>query len=296
MNHRSTIVGAAVAIVVLQRIGAAQAPLDPRLQAAVTLAQSGRTDSARAVVRRLLATLSPQDTIYPEALYVQGGMLAADPHSAATSLQRVVVEYSRSPWADDALLRLSQLYEAQNDPASAIQSVERLRRDYPDSPLLARAAFVGARSAFDLRDEARGCSYIRDALAGAGDDIEFKNQVAFYSERCQTSNTPVATTSASVDTQARRRASGGVGGAGGAGGGGGGGHFAVQVLMGKSAREIDDMLNRLKTLGYAAHVVRDSSGYMKVRVGPYATRDAAQRAQGQLKTRFGGQPFLVEEP
>jgi cell division septation protein DedD len=56
------------------------------------------------------------------------------------------------------------------------------------------------------------------------------------------------------------------------------------------------MLSRLKTLGYAAHVVRDSSGYMKVRVGPYPTRDAAQRAQGQLKTRFGGQPFLVEEP
>jgi sporulation related protein/tetratricopeptide repeat protein len=282
VNHRSTIVGAAVAIVVLSRIGAAQAPLDPRLQAAVTLAQSGRTDSARAMVRRLLATLSPQDTIYPEALYVQGSMLAEDPHSAATSLQRVVVEYSRSPWADDALLRLSQLYEAQNDPASAIQSVERLRRDYPDSPLLPRAAFVGARSAFDLRDEARGCSYIRDALAGAGDDIEFKNQVAFYSERCQTSSTSVATTSASVDTQARR--------------GSGGSRFAVQVLMGKSAPQIDDMLSRLKSLGYAAHVVRDSSGYMKLRVGPYATRDAAQRAQSQIKTRFGGQPFLVEEP
>lgn len=282
MNHRRTVVVAAAAIVALQRFVAAQTPLDPRLQAAVTLAQSGRTDSARAMVRRLLATLSPQDTIYPEALYVQGSMLAAEPHSAATSLQRVVVEYSRSPWADDALLRLSQLYEAQNDPASAIQSVERLRRDYPDSPLLPRAAFVGARSAFDLRDEARGCSYIRDALAGAGDDIEFKNQVAFYSERCQTSSTSAATTSASVDTQARR--------------GSGGGRFAVQVLMGKSAPQIDDMLSRLKSLGYAAHVVRDSSGYMKVRVGPYTTRDAAQRAQSQIKTRFGGQPFLVEEP
>lgn len=280
MNHRCAVLATVVALTALHRVGAAQAPLDPRLQAAVTLAQSGRTDSARAVVRRLLTSLSPQDSIYPEALYVQGGMLASDPRSAATSLQRVIVEYSRSSWADDALLRLSQLYEAQNDPASAIQSVERLRRDYPDSPLLPRAAFVGARSAFDLRDEGRGCSYIRDALAGAGDDIEFKNQVAFYSERCQTSSTSVAAKSTSVDTQARRAA----------------GRFAIQVLMGKSAPQIDDMMNRLRTLGYAAHVVRDSSGYMKVRVGPYPTRDAAQRAQGQLKTRFGGQPFLVEEP
>jgi cell division septation protein DedD len=56
------------------------------------------------------------------------------------------------------------------------------------------------------------------------------------------------------------------------------------------------MLTRLKTLGYTAHVVRDSSGYLKVRVGPYATRDAAQRAQAQLKVRLGGQPFVVEEP
>lgn len=280
MNHRCAVLAAAVVLGAFHRVAAAQAPLDPRLQAAVTLAQSGRTDSARAVVRRLLTSLSPQDSIYPEVLYVQGGMLASDPQSAATSLQRVVVEYGRSSWADDALLRLSQLYEARNDPASAIQSVERLRRDYPDSPLLPRAAFVGARSAFDLRDEGRGCSYIRDALAGAGDDVEFKNQVGFYSERCQASSTSVAVTSTSVDTQARRAA----------------GRFAVQVLMGKSAPQIDDMLNRLKTLGYAAHVVRDSSGYMKVRVGPYATRDAAQRAQGQLKTRFGGQPFLVEEP
>jgi tetratricopeptide (TPR) repeat protein len=280
VNHRCAVLAAAVVLAALHRVAAAQAALDPRLQAAVTLAQAGRTDSARAVVRRLLITLSPQDSVYPEALYVQGGMLSSDPQSAATSLQRVVVEYSRSSWADDALLRLSQLYEAQNDPASAIQSVERLRRDYPDSPLLPRAAFVGARSAFDLRDEGRGCSYIRDALAGAGDDVEFKNQVGFYSERCQTSSAAVAATSTGVDTQSRRAA----------------GRFGVQVLMGKSAPQIDDMLSRLKTLGYAAHVVRDSSGYMKVRVGPYPTRDAAQRAQGQLKTRFGGQPFLVEEP
>jgi len=284
VNLRCTVVVAFVTIGALHRNVAGQTALDSRLQAAVTLAQSGRTDSARAVVRRLLATLSPQDTVYPEALYVQGAMLAADPQSAATSLQRVIVEYSRSSWADDALLRLSQLYEAQNDPAAAIQSVERMRRDYPDSPLLPRGAFVGARSAFDLRDETRGCAYIRDALAGAGDDIEFKNQVAFYSERCQASTAPVAATRTTVDTQTRHVA------------GTAGGHFAIQVLMGKTAREIDDMLSRLKTLGYAAHVVRDSSGYMKVRVGPYATRDAAQRAQAQLKTRFGGQPFLVEEP
>lgn len=251
-----------------------QPEFEPRLQAAIALAQSGRADSARALVRALIASLTPQDPLLSQALYVQGGMLAPDANLAAVSLQRVVVEYGTSAWADDALLRLAQLYEAQNDPASAVQSVERLRRDYPDSPLLARAAFVGARAAFDLRDETRGCAFLRDAQSGTGDDVEFRNQVAFYSARC-TGVTPVA---APAPTTTR------------------GGRFAVQVLAGKSAPQVDEMLTRLKGLGFTAHVVRDSTGYLKVRVGPYASRDAAQRAQTQLKARLGGQPFVVEEP
>jgi len=42
--------------------------------------------------------------------------------------------------------------------------------------------------------------------------------------------------------------------------------------------------------------VRDTSGLFKVRVGRYATRGDAQQAQARLKTKLGGQPFLVEEP
>jgi hypothetical protein len=255
---------------------AAQAPFDPRLQGAISLAQSGRADSARTLVRGLLASLSPQDSIYPQALYVQGGMLAADAGVAATSLQRVVVEYGTSSWADDALLRLAQLYEAQNDPASAVQWVERLRRDYPDSPLLPKAEFVAARAAFDLRDETRGCMFLHDAQSGAGEDVEFRNQVAFYAARCATASPGPGP---GRDTAARR-----------------GPRFAVQILAGKSAPQVDEMLTRLKTLGYTAHVVRDTVGYLKVRVGPYASRDAAQRVQAQLKARLGGQPFVVEEP
>jgi SPOR domain len=264
-----------VGIPALAPRASAQAELDPRLQAAVSLAQSGRADSARAMIRQLLATLSPQDSVYPQALYVQGGMLAPDAATAATSLQRVVVEYGRSPWADDALLRLAQLFEAQNDPARAIQSVERMERDYPQSPLLPRAQFVGARAEFDLRNEARGCELIQEAAAGAGDDVEFRNQVDFYAGRCGggAAGNPTAGDSTRHGTG-----------------------WSVQVIAGKSAPQIDEMLTRLKGLGYTAHVVRDTTGYFKVRVGPYPGREAAQRILTQLKARLGGQPFLVEEP
>jgi len=42
--------------------------------------------------------------------------------------------------------------------------------------------------------------------------------------------------------------------------------------------------------------VRDTSGLFKVRVGRYATREEAVATQRRLKTRLGGQPFVVEEP
>jgi len=56
------------------------------------------------------------------------------------------------------------------------------------------------------------------------------------------------------------------------------------------------MLTRLRVMGFDARVVRDTSGFFKVRVGHYATREEAQRAQQRLRTRVGGQPFVVEEP
>ena len=252
---------------------------DPRLNTAVQLAQSGRTDSARAVVRRLLAVLSPQDSAYPQALYTQG-ILAPDAATAATSLQRVVVEYGQSPWADDALLRLTQLYWAQGDLAATAQAAERLRRDYPDSPAKPKADFVGARAYFDLKDEAHGCQLIQEALAGAGDDVEFRNQVSFYAARCP--NPPPTTGAPAADsTTAPPPAAP---------------SFAVQVLAVKSATQVDDMLTRLKVMGFDARVVRDTSGLFKVRVGRYPTREEAQRALQRLRTRLGGQPFIVEEP
>src|SRR2546422_4705571 len=135
------------------------------------------------MVRRLLAKLSPQDSIYPGVLFT-AGRIAADATSAATNLQRVVVEYGRSAWADSALVLLTQLYFAQGDPAATVQAAERLRLDYPDSSLRPRADFWGARAYFDLKDDAHGCSLIREALDGAGADVEFKNQVTFYASRC----------------------------------------------------------------------------------------------------------------
>jgi hypothetical protein len=248
--------------------------------AALRVAQT-RPDSARAMIRRLVASLNPQDSLYPGALFT-AGRVAADGASAATNLQRVVLEYGRSVWADSALVLLTQLYFAQGDPAATVQSAERLRLDYPDSPLKARADFWGARAYFDLKDDAHGCALIREALDGTVGDVEFRNQVEFYASRCAATPAAVpAGTPASSDSQAKPT--------------GAAATYAVQILAVKSAAQVDEMLTRLKVMGFDARVVRDTSGLFKVRVGRYATRDEAAQAQRRLKTRLGGQPFVVEE-
>jgi tetratricopeptide (TPR) repeat protein len=253
------------------------AQTDSRLLDALKLAQNGQVDSARAVVRRLLATLSPADSAYPQAL-LAGAKIAPDAPTVATNLNRIVLEYGASPWADDALLLLTQLYFAQRDPAQTIQAAERLRRDYPDSPLRYRVAFPAARAYFELKNEARGCELIQEALAGAGaaGEVEFTNQVSFYAARCTGATTPPPPVGDSAAALPKT--------------------YAVQVLAVKSAAQVDDMLTRLRVMGFDARVIRDTSGFFKVRVGRYATRDEAQQTQQRLRTRLGGQPFVVEEP
>jgi len=262
------------------------AQTDARLIEALRLAQSGQVDSGRAIVRRLLVTLSPNDSVFPQAL-LTGAKMAPDAQTVSSNLNRIVVEYGAGPWADDALLLLTQLYFAQRDPAQTVQAAERLNRDYPDSPMRPRANFWAARAYFELKNEARGCELIRNAAEGAGDDVEFKNQVSYYAARCSPASTAsTTTTSTSTDTTAKPPPSGPTAPHA----------YAVQVLAVKSAPQVDDMLTRLKVMGFDARVVRDSSGFFKVRVGRYATREEAQRAQARLKQKVGGKPFVVEEP
>ncbi|MGH7753343.1 MAG: SPOR domain-containing protein, partial [Gemmatimonadales bacterium] len=128
------------------------------------------------------------------------------------------------------------------------------------------------------------------ALDGAGDDIEFKNQVSYYAGRCATTAVIPGDSAARggvtptpgpprADPTNRAAPAG----------------YSVQVLAVRNAGQVDDMLTRLRVMGYQGHVVRDTDGLLKVRVGRYPNRQEAQAAAQRLKTRLGGQPFVVEE-
>ncbi len=140
--------------------GSAAAQSDPRLIAAVREAQEGQGDSARSAVDRLLAATPPADTLYPEILYTQA-MVANTAADMRRHLQRVVVEYPTSSWVDDALLRLVQMDYATRSFDAAASNLERLRIDYPGTPLIAQAGYWGGRTYFELKDNGQGVPLAR---------------------------------------------------------------------------------------------------------------------------------------
>lgn len=248
---------------------------DTVLNAAVRLATEGQGDSARALVRGRLAALSPTDSAYPAALYA-GGLVAGNAEGALTYFRRVSIEYTQSPWAAPALVRLAQYAYAGGDFATAVTSAERVLRDYPVTSSRAAAAFWAGRAHLELNELAPACARMQQAEAEAGPDVEIANQARFYLQRCAVAPPPSVDTAAAAASRATQ--------------------YSVQVGAVRSAAAANDLMRRLTQYGFQTRVVRDPDGLLKIRVGPYKTRAEAQRASGRLKTRLGGSPFVVEEP
>jgi len=302
---------------------------DPRLVEAIRQAQEGRGDSARTKIRRLLAATSPTDTLYPQIIYAQA-MVASDANEMRRQLQRVAVEYSSSSWADDALLRLVQLDYASGNLDGAARHLERIRLDYPDSPLLPQTSYWAARTYFDQKTPELACRWIADGLARSRGNIELENQLGYLDQRCAAVRADLAARSP-VDSEA------------GAPAGGtdtaalpaetpdtsappapeptpptstpepvpaaktppvpapavskpaGPARFRVQITAVRASATADALAAKLTRQGLVPVVVQEG-GLYKVRVGDYTTRQEAVAAVPELKAKLGGSPFVVAEP
>jgi hypothetical protein len=237
-----------------------------------------------------------------------------------------VVEHPTSSWVDDALLRLVQMDYATRSFDNAARNLERLRLDYPLTPLFAQAAYWGGRTYFDLKDTTRACRWLADGIARAEADLELQRQLGFLYQQCDV-----------------RMATGDSGAPGQRGGGGRGGaadtapkppvvrgdsaaapaaapaaaadsaagrvadslprrpaaaqppRFRVQIAAVATPGAADDAASKAEGLGFPAVIVRER-GLYKVRAGAFATRQEAQAAVAKLKAGMGGSPFVTAEP
>jgi hypothetical protein len=218
----------------------------------------------------------------------------------------VVVEHPTSSWVDDALLRLVQMDYATRSFDNAARNLERLRLDYPLTPLFAQAAYWGGRTYFDLKDTTRACRWLADGIARAEADLELQRQLGFLYQRC--------------DVRVAAGDSGAVGQPGGGAGQPGAGtadstpkppaarpdsaaapkaaaqpaRFRIQVAAVATPGAADEAATKAEGLGFPAVIIRER-GLYKVRAGAFATRKEAQAAVSKLKARIGGSPFVVEE-
>jgi cell division septation protein DedD len=271
------------------------AQTEPRLAGAVRLAQDGLSDSARAVVGRILGALQPADSLYPEALYTMG-FLAATESDRRLHFRRVVVDHAQSDWADDALLQLAQLDYADGNAEATVRQTDVLLRDYPATPLAATAAFWGARAAGDRRDAETACRMADAGLLSVGSDVELRNQLEFQRQRCQgqaamavadsveraradsiARAAPPTKTSRSVVQPSSRSG------------------FYVQVSAVKTQSAANTEITRVKRAGYTAVVVKEA-GLLKIRVGAFRTRIEADATAGELRAKIGARPFVVRVP
>ena len=248
---------------------AAQHFTDSTLVLAVRLVTEGQGDSARALVRARLATTNRSDPRYPEVLFT-AGLVAEQLDSALTAFRRVGIEYSDSPWADDALLRIAQLLFASRDLPAAQRSADRLLSDYPLSDVRAPAAYWAGRIRIEQGLIADACPLLRQAESEAGEDIELANRARYYLQRCGGPDTAHAVTPAAGPV------------------------FAVQIAAVGTAAAADEIMRSVRAAGYEARAVRDG-GLFKVRAGRFRTRADAERAQADLRQKLGGTPFIVEE-
>ena len=300
----------------------AAAQTEPRLVRAVRLAQEGMGDSARAIVKLVADATSATDTLYPQVLYA-GAVVAATPQEMRRDLQRVTAEYAASTWADRALLRLAQLDYAGNDRESAVRNLERLRLDYPASPVYVQAAFWAGRVYFELGRPSSACRWLAEGMGRVGNDVELKNQLLFYNQRCggvaldtarvdsaRVDSTTRVAAGPTVDSTKRADAPGPAtdttGHAAAASGppsppapkpgpaarGSAQTVFRIQVAAVNTRPAADDIAKRLRSGGLDPVVVAEK-GLYKVRVGTYPSRAAAAAALPAIRAKLGGQPFVV---
>jgi len=262
------------------------------------MVNAGDAKAGRALVDSMLAIAPPNSPAFAEALYWRG-VLGADGDQARTDLLRVAIEFSTSPRASDALLRLAQAEFTRGDRETALRHLDQLAREHPDAPSRAAARYWTARILLEDAKPAEACAALRDARAlAASGDVELVNQIEYYARPCVAAEEEArekavaqarADSVAKADSAARaakaanregaRRASAK-------------GKWSVQVAAYGGNRDAADALaKRLKARGFDARVTADKP--WRVRVGHYATRAGAAEVAKKLSSK-GSKAMIVE--
>jgi len=162
----------------------ARTPLDSLFARARQLVLEGNGAAGRALVDSLVNAALPGSPAQVDALFWRAS-LAGTASDAERDYRRIIVEYPLSQRAGDALFSLAQLEIVRGDRENAASHLQRFLLDHPESPERGRAALSLGRMLIEQGRMAKGCAVIGRARGSVSPDaVELRNQVDYYSQRC----------------------------------------------------------------------------------------------------------------
>lgn len=255
-------------------------PAELALQRAQRLAGDGDVPGAQAIADSVLAGSADGSATYVEALY-RRATFAESADAARRDYLRVAVEYSLSPRAEDALLRLAQLEMTRGDRSSAKRYLERLAIEHADGRLRAQGAYWMGRALLEEGALPQACASLADAKARtAASDVEMMNQISYYSRPC--AGLPVVDSVANKDTSAKiedRKAKSGDRAVTDASSKGPA--WSAQVAAYSGRKDADRLAKKLKARGLDARVT--ATAPYRVRVGRFVKRSEAVAVVEKLR-------------
>lgn len=170
---------------------------------------------------------------------------------------------ARSPYGARAWIRLAQLDLARGEPARAVESLERLRADYPGNAVIPSSWFWSARAQEAAGDLTAACAAFDRAVLEAREagDSELLERAVSASRAC---------------------APGGL-------------TFTLQLGAFSRRSAAESMAEELRRAGFDARVVSEE-GLEKVRVGRFATAEAARALERRLRDAGYSVAVVAGEP
>lgn len=313
--HRSVVaiaglVAAGMSLVATTRVqGQAAVQATAAMSAAVNRARglidAGEGVPARTLLDSMVAFSAAGSNDQAEALYWRA-VLAERTTDAERDWKRMVVDVPLSPRVPDALLRLADLELLRGRPDAARGHLQRVKTDFSDSPQVAKAMVLIARSYFEERDVMHACETMNALRAVAVPDGELRLQAEEMQNRCAAAVAAAAaaaspTTSADAST-GKSEPSRGEATKGGtksettksesAKSEADAGRYSVQIAAYDTRAQADAVVKRLVKRGIKARVDGARKPY-RVRVGRYETRAEATAALARLK-KAGQKGFVAE--
>jgi hypothetical protein len=254
-----------VSLFFVMAIHLAAAQPESDIKAYIEKLDNGKVEEVKGVLPDLITQY--QDT--PELIYLQG-RLTTNGVEAAKYYQMVLDNYPQSEWADKSLYHLCQYHYAMGKYANAGKDMQRLRKEYPSSPILAEAAGLQ----FPREDRAPG--KLADGEIGSSSNGE--KAVTGVGRNSAREENRVNTSSSQYARSSKM--------------------YALQVGAFSTSVNADKQKSFFEKLGYPVEItskIMMNKGLYLVWVGEYKNSEEAKRNGDRIRKQYKIKSMVVEK-